>query len=69
MYADVGQLSNAQSRLHRTISDRNEITKRYDNPVRGCIAQKCGLNEAAAKYYQRVNVASPNEPNGASTIF
>ncbi|MCC9645277.1 DUF3857 domain-containing protein [Rhodopirellula sp. JC740] len=66
MYADVGQLSNAQSRLLRTIGDRNEITKLYDNLVRGRIAQKCGLNEAAAKYYQRVNVASPNEPNGAS---
>ncbi|MCC9655677.1 hypothetical protein [Rhodopirellula halodulae] len=67
MYADIGQLSKAQSRLLETISDRNGITKLQDNIVRSRIAQKCGLNEATAKYYQRVNVVSPHEPNGAST--
>lgn len=54
VYADAGQLQLAAATLKQSIAARNGLKDPIDEWVLGRIAEHCGLNEAARKYYQRV---------------
>lgn len=68
VYADGGQLTKAFFTLTEAIDARNGVEESFDQLVRGRIAQRCGLPEAAERYYREVQPAMFNEPAGASCV-
>ena len=68
VYADDGQLTKAFSTLTEAINARNGLDESFDQLVRGRIAQRCGLPEAAERYYREVQPAMFDEPTGASCV-